>query len=29
LDLLVIHDPALAAGIMVSRPETTAGMLLG
>ena len=28
LDLLVIDDPPLAAGIMVGRPETAAGMLL-
>ena len=29
LDLLVIDDPPLAAGIMVGRPETAAGMLFG
>jgi len=28
LDLLVIDDPAFAAGVMVGRPETSAGMLL-
>jgi hypothetical protein len=29
LDLLVIHFPALAAGVVVGRPETAARMLLG
>ena len=29
LDLLVIDAPALAAGIVIRRPETAAGMVLG
>jgi len=29
LDLLVIDDPTLAAGVMVGRPKPAAGMVLG
>jgi hypothetical protein len=29
LDLLVIHVPAVSAGVMIGRPETTTGMVLG
>ena len=29
LNLLVIHCPAFTSGIVVSRPEATAGMILG
>jgi hypothetical protein len=29
LDLLVIHCPAFTSGVVVSRPEAPAGMILG